>query len=89
MHVETRAFFIFQIILGTKKNFRNLFFRTFFQVLLSTIFYNESDTFTETFLTWSSLTSNIFFLLHCQKQKFRSTQGHSWNVTPLARVIFL
>ena len=34
--------------------------RTFFQVLLSTIFYRKSGTFNKTFLTQSSLTCNIF-----------------------------
>ena len=58
MHVENRYFFIFQNILETKKNFRNLL--TFFQILLSTIFYKKSGTFNETFLNWSSLTCNIF-----------------------------
>ena len=33
---------------------------SFFQILLSTIFYKKSGTFNETFLTWSSLTCNIF-----------------------------
>ena len=33
---------------------------TFFQVLLSTIFYKTSSLFNETFLTWISLTYNIF-----------------------------
>ena len=33
---------------------------TFFQILLSTSSYKKSGTFNETFLTWSSLTCNIF-----------------------------
>ena len=58
MHVESSYFLIFQNILGTKKNFRNR--KDFFQVLLGTILYKRSGTFNETFLTWSSLTCNIF-----------------------------
>ena len=58
MHVETTYFFVFENVLVITKNFRN--FRKFFQVLLSTIFYKWSGTFSETFSTLSSLVYNIF-----------------------------
>ena len=58
MHVENRYFFIFQNILELKRIFEIVV--SFFQILLSTIFYKKSGTFNETFLTWSSLTCNIF-----------------------------
>ena len=74
MDVETRYFLIFQNILGTTKNFRNR--RDLFQILLSSIFYKKSDTFSEIFLTWSFLTNDIFWKKNwllcsdkCQVQK--------------------
>ena len=58
MHLEARYFVIFQKIFGTTKNFQIA--GMFFQVLLSTIFYQGSGTFNETFLILSSLAYNIF-----------------------------
>ena len=58
MHLEARYFVIFQKIFGTTKNFQIA--GMFFQVLLSTIFYQGSGTFNETFLILSSLAYDIF-----------------------------
>ena len=49
---------IFQKIFGTTKNFQIA--GMFFQVLVSTIFYQGSGTFNETFVILSSLAYNIF-----------------------------
>ena len=65
MHAETSVcvcvfflfFFDFQNILRITKTFRNRW--DFFQILLSTIFYERSGTFNE-ILSWSSLAWNIF-----------------------------
>ena len=61
--VETRYFLIFQNILGATKNFSIA--GTFFQILLSTIFYKKSGTFNEASLSWTSLTWNIFSKKRC------------------------
>ena len=68
MHVDTRYFLIFQNILGTK-NFEIT--GTFFQALLSTVFYKKSDIFNETFLILSSLACNIF----SKKKKKKNPAG--------------
>ena len=85
-------FFDFQNILRITKTFRNRW--DFFQILLSTIFYERSGTFNE-ILSWSSLAWNIFskiwflFSDKSQVQKsgdvitcfFRRIQAHSLKPT--------
>ena len=56
--LQFQVFFEFLNNLATTKNFDIA--GTFFQVLLSTIFYKKSCTSNEAFLTWSTLTCNIF-----------------------------